>query len=358
MPVLEINNLVVDFETDQGIVEAIDHLTLTVQEGEILGVVGESGCGKTTVARCVLGVIPQPPARMRAGEIRFQGQDLLCMPEEALTANIRGKAVTFIPQDPLASLNPLFPIGVQLHDMLRWSRRGARAQGSRDNREQILSLLQAVQLPSPAAQLRKYPHEFSGGQRQRLLIAAALAPNPDLIIADEPTSALDVTVQAQILLLLRALVKERGTSVLLITHDLGVVAKLCDRVTVMYAGQEAEVAPTASLFAHPSHPYTQKLLASLPDRQEGTIQGIPGVVPGLIDPPCGCRFHTRCEFAMPVCREERPPAVELFPDHWVRCHLFPQPDTSHGKGNTDQQGDASYLHGEPRYTVPSSSGKV
>jgi peptide/nickel transport system ATP-binding protein len=321
MAILEINDLVIDFETDQGVVEAIDHLTLSVREGEILGVVGESGCGKTTVARAILGVIPQPPARLRSGEIRFQGEDLRRMPEAHLTARIRGKAMTVIPQDPLASLNPLFPIGVQLRDLLQWSGRGP-ASGAKATTGQIVNLLKAVQLPSPETQLRKYPHEFSGGQRQRLLIAAALAPDPTLIIADEPTSALDVTVQAQILLLLKSLVKERGTSVVLITHDLGVVAKLCDRGAVMYAGQEAEVAPTIALFSHPSHPYTQKLLDSLPDRQQGEIQGIPGVVPSLIDPPRGCRFHTRCAAVMPICRQERPPVVELFPDHLVRCHLY------------------------------------
>jgi peptide/nickel transport system ATP-binding protein len=323
MPILEINNLVIDFETDQGVVEAIDHLTLSVREGEILGVVGESGCGKTTVARSIMGVVPQPPARLRDGEIRFRGEDLLRMSEADLTARVRGKTLTVIPQDPLASLNPLFPIGVQLRDLLQWSRKSRATGSAKASHGRIIDLLKAVQLPSPETQLRKYPHEFSGGQRQRLLIAAALAPEPSLIIADEPTSALDVTVQAQILLLLKSLVKERGTSVFLITHDLGVVAKLCDRVAVMYAGQEAEVAPTASLFRHPSHPYTQKLLDSLPDRQQGEIQGIPGVVPSLIDPPQGCRFHTRCEAAMPVCRQERPPPVELFPDHVVRCHLFP-----------------------------------
>jgi oligopeptide/dipeptide ABC transporter ATP-binding protein len=323
MAVLAIDNLVIDFATDQGVVEAIDHLSLSVREGEILGVVGESGCGKTTVARSILGVVPQPPARVRAGEIRFRGEDLLRLPEAHLTARIRGKAVTVIPQDPLASFNPLFPIGVQLRDLLKWSRHHGTATSAKASQAHIVRLLKAVQLPAPEAQLRKYPHEFSGGQRQRLLIAAALAPDPSLIIADEPTSALDVTVQAQILLLLKSLVKERGTSVFLITHDLGVVAKLCDRVAIMYAGQEAEVAPTASLFRHPSHPYTQKLLDSLPDRQQGEIQGIPGVVPSLIDPPRGCRFHTRCALAMPVCRQERPPVVELFPDHLVRCHLFP-----------------------------------
>jgi peptide/nickel transport system ATP-binding protein len=337
MPVLEINNLVIDFETDQGVVEAIDHLTLSVREGEILGVVGESGCGKTTVARSIMGVIPQPPARLRAGEIRFQGENLLHIPEADLTGRIRGKAVTVIPQDPLASLNPLFSIGVQLRDLLKWSQRDKSSRSTEANQGQIIDLLKAVQLPSPEAQWRKYPHEFSGGQRQRLLIAAALAPNPTLIIADEPTSALDVTVQAQIPLLLKSLVKERGTSVFLITHDLGVVAKLCDRVAVMYAGQEAEVAPTASLFRHPSHPYTQKLLDSLPDRQQGEIQGIPGVVPGLIDPPRGCRFHTRCEVAMPICRQERPPAVELFPDHLVRCHLFPPDEVRRPPSSTSAE---------------------
>jgi oligopeptide/dipeptide ABC transporter ATP-binding protein len=254
------------------------------------------------------------------GAIRFQDQDLLNAPEAQLTGRVRGKAITFIPQDPQASLNPLFPVGVQLRDMLAWSIRKGRR--SKEIREQIVALLQHVQLPAPETQLKKYPHEFSGGQRQRLVIAAALAPAPALIIADEPTSALDVTVQAQILLLLKTLVKERGTSVLLITHDLGVVAKLCDRVVVMYAGQEAEVAPTASLFAQPSHPYTQQLLDSLPDRQAGDIRGIPGTVPNLIDPPRGCRFHTRCAFAMPACSQERPAAVEVLPDHWVRCHLL------------------------------------
>jgi peptide/nickel transport system ATP-binding protein len=309
------------------LVQAIDHLNLSVREGEIVGLVGESGCGKTTVARCILGVLPQPPAQIDTGAICFQGQDLLRAREADLTARVRGKAITFIPQDPQNSLNPLFPVGVQLRDMLAWS--APKRRRKRELLAQIVTLLQQVQIPSPEAQLKKYPHEFSGGQRQRLVIAAALAPQPELIIADEPTSALDVTVQAQILLLLKTLVRERGASVLLITHDLGVVAKLCDRVVVMYAGQEAEVAPTASLFAHTSHPYTQKLLDSLPDRQEGDIRGIPGTVPHLVDPPPGCRFHTRCDQAMPVCSQTRPPALEIFPDHWVRCHLFPGVD-AHG----------------------------
>lgn len=324
MALLEMNDLVVDFDTDQGIVHAIDHLTLDIRAGEIVGLVGESGCGKTTVARCILGVVPRPPARIRAGEIVFQGQDLLRLSDAELTARIRGKAITFIPQDPLSSLNPLFPLGVQLRDMLaRGTQRGRR---SRAVQAHMLDILRQVHLPAPEQQLGKYPHEFSGGQRQRLVIAAALAPAPALIIADEPTSALDVTVQAQILLLLKQLVQERGTSVLFITHDLGVVAKICDRIIVMYAGQVAEMASTVSAFTNPSHPYTCKLLESLPDRQQGEIQGIPGVVPNLLTPPQGCRFHTRCDCAMPVCRQTMPSAWELSPDHRVFCHLFSHED--------------------------------
>lgn len=320
MAVLTIKDLVIDFETDEGVVQAIDHLSFDIGEGEIVALVGESGCGKTTVARCILGVLPRPPARLRRGEILFQGEDMLRLPEAELSRRIRGKAMTFIPQDPQASLNPLFPMGTQLQDMLAWGAwRGRRV---REIRQRLLELFQQVQLPSPETMLRKYPHECSGGQRQRLVIAAALAPEPSLIIADEPTSALDVTVQAQILLLLKTLVRERGTSVLLITHDLGVVAKLCDRVVVMYAGQEAEMAPTAALFENPSHPYTARLLESVPERQQGEIRGIPGTVPNLTTPPAGCRFHTRCEFTMPACREAQPSPVALSPEHWIRCHLF------------------------------------
>ncbi|GIX48873.1 MAG: peptide ABC transporter ATP-binding protein [Candidatus Tectimicrobiota bacterium] len=332
-PVLEVRDLCLRFHTDQGTVEALDGVNLRVLPGEILGLVGESGCGKTATARAILGVVPAPPGEITGGRILFGGEDLLRLPERELARRIRGRAITLIPQDTLGALNPVFPLRTQLLDVLRWHPPEGdgglwgllRRYGRRWRRQalaQILALLRQVQLPDPEGALAKYPHEFSGGQRQRLLIAMALLPNPVLVIADEPTTALDVTIQAQILRLLRRLVKERGTSVLFITHDLGVVARLCDRVTVMYAGQEVETAPTAALFTRPAHPYTQQLLASLPDHRKEELEGIPGVVPSLIDPPRGCRFHTRCSQARPECALTRPPERLLAPGHTVRCHLY------------------------------------
>ncbi len=337
-PLLQVRNLSVQFHTEHGVVEAVDGVNLTVARGEILGLVGESGCGKTATARAILGVIPSPPGRITQGKILFAGRDLLQMSERDLTRRIRGRAITLIPQDTLGALNPVFPLHTQLLDMMRWNTLGNGAQQTRFGhlaavlrqysrawkrtaQHRILELLKQVQLPDPESLLRKYPHECSGGQRQRLLIAMALLTNPALIIADEPTTALDVTIQAQILRLLKRLVKERGISVLFITHDMGVVARLCDRVTVMYAGQEMESAPTVSLFAQPSHPYTRMLLASLPDPGKSDIEGIPGVVPSLVDPPRGCRFHTRCPWVKPECATLRPPIREIAAGHTVRCHL-------------------------------------
>jgi peptide/nickel transport system ATP-binding protein len=332
----------VQFHTEHGIVEAVDGVNLCVDQGEIMGLVGESGCGKTATARAILGIIPSPPGRITQGTLLFRGCDLLQMPEPVLTQRIRGRAITLIPQDTLGSLNPVFSVGTQMLDILRWNAvsgdgteanpetfprrpglfRRSSSMSKRAARDLILKMLQQVQLPNPKSQLHKYPHEFSGGQRQRVLIAMALLTSPALIIADEPTTALDVTVQAQILQLLKRLVKQRGISVLFITHDMGVVAKLCDRVTVMYAGQEVESAPVASLFTRPSHPYTQMLLASLPDHRRSDLEGIPGVVPSLINPPRGCRFNTRCPWVKPHCFEVRPPALEIASGHTVRCHLF------------------------------------
>jgi len=333
---LEVKNLVAHFYTDYGVVEAIDKCDLAVNKGEVVGLIGESGCGKTTTARAILGVIPSPPGKILKGEIIFQGQDLLQMEEHKLNSLIRGKAITLIPQNPFTSFNPLFTIGTQIMDIMRWNsppsndgtgntRRGLvgisknRLKNIRKlNEEKIINTLKQMQIPSPEHQLRKYPHEFSGGQRQRIMIAMALLSNPSLIIADEPTTALDVTIEAQILQLLRQLVKEYEVSVLYITHDLGVASQICDRVVIMYAGQIMETAPITSFFANPLHPYTKKLLESLPN-PNGKITDIPGAVPNLIDPPSGCRFCTRCEFVEPKCKRERPMAEEIFPDHWVHC---------------------------------------
>ncbi len=259
-------------------------------------------------------------ARIEAGEIRFEGRDLLGLDEARLAGEMRGCEIAYIPQDPFTAFNPVFTIGTQIDDLMRFKSpllRGGGISGRerrRADRARVLELLRLVQLPDPEGVLRKYPHEVSGGQRQRLMIAMALLPEPKLVIADEPTTALDVTVQAQILKLLKRLARDRGVAVLFTTHDLGTAYEICDRVTVMYAGQEVEEAPVASFFEQPSHPYTRKLLDSLPSSENG-IRGIAGEIPRLVDPPSGCRFHPRCEVATEVCRSVRPPpaAVESRP---------------------------------------------
>lgn len=324
---LEVKDLSIYFYTDYGVVEAIDRVSFKVNRGEVVGLIGESGCGKTTTARAILGVIPSPPGKIRGGEILFQDQNLLEMEKRKFNSLIRGKAITLIPQDPFNSFNPLFTVGTQIMDIVKWKvfqghpvSENPPGKGKREeiSSENAVRMLKQMQIPSPERQLRKYPHEFSGGQRQRIMIAMALLSNPSLIIADEPTTALDVTIEAQILQLLRELVEESGVSLLYITHDLGVASQICDRVVIMYAGQVMETAPIRSFFDRPLHPYTKKLLDSLPNPQ-GTITDIPGEIPSLIKPPPGCRFCTRCELAEPKCRQQRPVTEEIFPDHWVRC---------------------------------------
>jgi len=329
---LSVRGLSVDFVSDGGVAQVLDGIALDVGPGEVVGLVGESGCGKTTLARAILGILPTGAARIRGGEVRFKGADLLREDPVAVNDRVRGRAITFIPQDPYTSFSPVFSVQTQIMDLMKWKSPragdggGARSSFRRYPRERwradhdaVLDTLRAVQIPEPARALRRLPHEFSGGQRQRLMIAMALLPQPDLIIADEPTTALDVTIQAQILRLLRTLVKERGVSVLFTTHDLGTAHEICDRVVVMYAGQEMEAAPAETFFARPAHPYTRRLLASVPSAG-GEIRDIPGDVPSLIAPPSGCRFHPRCEYATAECREGRPPPRVLAPGHGVRCH--------------------------------------
>jgi peptide/nickel transport system ATP-binding protein len=330
---LSVSELSVEFATDRGVAQVLDRISLAIAPGEVVGLVGESGCGKTTLARTILGVLPSG-GRIRGGAIYWQGRDLLTADPAAVNDEIRGRAITFVPQDPWSSFSPLFTVGAQIMDLMKWksprvgtAQRGrwpALLQGypgarRRADRAAVLDVLRAVQIPEPERALGRLPHEFSGGQRQRLLIAMALLPSPSLIIADEPTTALDVTIQAQILKTLRALVKERNVSVLFTTHDLGTAYEICDRVVVMYAGQEMESAPTDAFFARPAHPYTRRLLDSVPT-PGGEIRDIPGEVPSLIAPPPGCRFHPRCEFATPECRAGRPDARALAREHRVRCY--------------------------------------
>ncbi|WP_281684723.1 ABC transporter ATP-binding protein [Thalassobaculum salexigens] len=331
---LRVRDLKVSFATDGGTAQVLDHVNLTIGRGQIVGLVGESGCGKTTLARSILGVLPKNSARLEAGTIEFDGVDLLTVDPNRLAATVRGRRISFIPQDPFSSFNPVFTIGAQIMDLMKWKspelddadagRSGwlPRLHGSRRykaDRERVLDLLRQVQLPDPEGVLKKYPHEVSGGQRQRLMIAMALLPEPKLIIADEPTTALDVTIQAQILKLLRDLATDHGISVLFTTHDLGTAWEICDSITVMYAGQEMEAASSEGFFKRPSHPYTNRLLKSLPSRG-GSLSGIPGSIPALVDPPTGCRFNPRCEFATDICRQTRPEVTSAGPGHDVRCY--------------------------------------
>ncbi len=328
---LSVRGLQVDFVTDQGVAQVLDAISLEIARGEVVGLVGESGCGKTTLARAILGILPPSAARIRAGEVRFKGRDLLGEDPAVVNDRVRGRAITFIPQDPFSSFSPLFPVRTQIMDLMKWKSPRVGPDGGRSllrrypreryraDREAVLEILRDVQIAEPTRALRQLPQEFSGGQRQRLMIAMALLPQPDLIIADEPTTALDVTIQAQILRLLRRLVKERGVSVLFTTHDLATAHEICDRIVVMYAGQEMELAPTDAFFRRPAHPYTRRLLDSVPS-PTGEIREIPGEVPNLRDPPSGCRFHPRCEYATMECRAGRPVARALTDTHMVRCH--------------------------------------
>ena len=316
-PVLEVTDLRLSVRTDEGTAQILDHVSLTVPHGRVLGVVGESGCGKSTLARAILGIIPKA-ARIENGEIRLDGENLLALSERELRARVRGRLIGFIPQDPYLALNPVFKIGAQLLPMLAWHAPHLKTAAMR--RQRLVELLARVQMPEPEAVLERYPHQFSGGQRQRLMIAAALSTGPKLVIADEPTTALDVTTQQQILILLKELAREFQVAMLFVTHDFGVVSELCDDITVMYAGQTVEAGPTRRVLDEPRHPYTRALIACHPDRSDA-LTGIAGLVPSPLRPPPGCRFAPRCGDVAGSCAARTPKLVTMAPGHLVSCRL-------------------------------------
>ena len=332
--VLKINDLKIEFDTFEGTSHVLDGIDLALERGDTMGLVGETGCGKSITAKAILRLLPIPPARIVSGEILFQGEDLLKKSEEGMK-RVRGKKIAMVFQDPMTFLNPVFTIEEQLVDVILAHQRGdgsgAREGGMsrRQAVEKAIQLLGEVKIPQPELRIKSYPHEFSGGMRQRVLIAMALSRSPQILIADEPTTALDVTIQAQILWLMNDLVQRYGHSVLLISHDLGVVAKVCRKIAVMYAGNIVEDCSTVQLFRRPLHPYTQGLLNSILtfSKREGEAQGIKGVIPDLIRPPPGCRFHPRCFGAMAVCREKKPAMTEIEEGHRVSCHLYKSPSS-------------------------------
>ena len=317
MPLLEIKNLQLDFVSHDGSARAVDGVSLTLAAGETVCLVGESGCGKSVTAQSIARLVPTPPARYAAGEILLNGRDVLKMSEAELRS-IRGGVVSYVFQDPSASLNPVFRVGAQINEALKLHR------PDKANDSEVIRLLKLVGIPAPESRLKNYPFEMSGGMQQRVMIAMALASEPKLLVADEPTTALDVTIQAQILDLLRDLKQRLGMAILLITHNLGIVGDIADRVAVMYAGQIVELAPARELLQRPLHPYTKALMASVP-KLHGEAQrltAIPGNVPRIGNFPSGCRFAPRCPSAKDECKQSAPGLFEVEPRRWVRCPFW------------------------------------
>ncbi len=317
MPLLEIKNLQLDFVSHDGSARAVDGVSLTLAAGETVCLVGESGCGKSVTAQSIARLVPTPPARYVAGEILLNGRDVLKMSEAELRA-IRGGVVSYVFQDPSASLNPVFRVGAQIKESLKLHRPDKATDA------EVIRLLKLVGIPAPESRLKNYPFEMSGGMQQRVMIAMALASEPKLLVADEPTTALDVTIQAQILDLLRDLKQRLGMAILLITHNLGIVGDIADRVAVMYAGQIVELAPARELLQRPLHPYTKALMASVPKLSGGAerLTTIPGNVPRIGNFPAGCRFAPRCPIATEECSKTAPELLEVEPQRWVRCPFW------------------------------------
>ena len=320
---LEVRDLTVHFDTEDGLVEAVDGVTFTVRSGEILGVVGESGSGKSVTALALLRLV-RPPGRIVQGAVRFEGTDLARLSEDEMRA-VRGTRIAMVFQSPRTALNPVLTVGRQISRLFELHQGASRAEG----RARTIEMLKLVGISEPERRARQYAHQLSGGMCQRVMIAMALATSPRLLLADEPTTGLDVSIAAQILELLRELGRRTGASILLITHDLGVVAEVCDRVAVMHAGQIVEVGAVRAIFARPRHPYTQALVRSIPriDR-DVTMEPIPGMVPSLLAPPPGCRYADRCPRVLDVCRRDRPALRVATPNHEVACHAVEVEDAT------------------------------
>ncbi|MEA2683913.1 MAG: oligopeptide transport system ATP-binding protein [Chloroflexota bacterium] len=353
-PILQVKNLRTDFFTDDGVVKAVRDVSFDLMPGETLGIVGESGCGKSVTALSILGLV-QPPGKIVGGEVLLRGQDLLKLSPSEMR-DVRGKDVAMIFQDPLSSLNPVLKVGFQIEEAML-----AHREARTGIHQRAVDLLKQVRIPAAENRVKDYPHQFSGGMRQRAMIAMGLSNEPSVLIADEPTTALDVTVQAQILELLRDLNQELGTSIMLITHNLGVVAGLCKRVIVMYAGEIVEEGPVEQIFEHPQHPYTWSLLRAVPridSNRHARLQSIEGLPPDLIQPPPGCAFHPRCPFRVEKCFTDDPPLVGVGPNQRAACWVTM--DRAYDEmGAADMQdirpGAASGIHPKGRVAPGSAS---
>ena len=318
-PVLELEDLLIRFRLKRGHLTAVDGVTFTVNRGETFGLVGESGSGKTVTARSIMRLVPMPPGEILRGRILFEGEDILVKSAQEMR-HLRGKKIAMVFQEPMSALNPVFTVGSQIVDALRTN----LGLTKREAKGRVLELMQLVGIPSPASRFDNFVHEFSGGMRQRVMLAMALSCDPSLLIADEPTTALDVTIQATILELIRSMIERFHMSLIFITHNLGVVAHTCDTIGVMYASHMVELGTKAEIFAKPLHPYTVGLLNSIPrlDTRTKFLTPIKGSVCNMLEPPRGCKFHPRCEHAMDICTQEIPQFKEVAPGHFVACHLY------------------------------------
>ena len=344
---LEIKGLKTYFFTEEGVVKAIESIDIVVHKSETLGLVGESGSGKSVTALSILGIVPDPPGKILEGEVVFHGQDLRKLSDSELR-KIRGNQIAMIFQDPMTSLNPVFTVGDQISEAIILHQKVSKKEA----REKSIKIMSLVGIPSADERVDNYPFEFSGGMRQRVMIAMALSCNPELLIADEPSTSLDVTIQAQILELLKATSEEFDMSIILITHDMGVIAEMCDRVAVMYAGYICEAGDIMIIFKSPYHPYTRGLLGAIPrpDAAREDLTIIRGAIPNLINPPSACRFHPRCDYWMEgLCETVLPSIVEIEPGHDVRCHIY----TEEGKAWMQQHGEKRQISTMPKKAIAS-----